>query len=178
MLSNVRLSEVRFSFGAALIALAAFAAAGPAAAADETKRFDDWELQCRDRAPEGFPKCIITQNVVAEETKLGLLSAAIYFRPGVNTPSLGFNLAPQAIKEAGMVLQIDTKPALELPIQSCNPNICVVRAALRDQVLNMLRSGTRGIVGFKIPPDQRVAAQLSLKGFGNAYKALEQRKGR
>ena len=128
MLSNVRLSGVRFSFGAALIALAAFAAAGPAAAADETKRFDDWELQCRDRAPEGFPKCIITQNVTAEESKLGLLSAAIYFRPGVNTPSLGFNLAPQAIKEAGMVLQIDTKPALELPIQSCNPNICVVRA--------------------------------------------------
>jgi invasion protein IalB len=178
MLSNVRLSGVRFSFGAALIALAAFAAAGPAAAADETKRFDDWELQCRDRAPEGFPKCIITQNVVAEETKLGLLSAAIYFRPGANTPSLGFNLAPQAIKEAGMVLQIDTKPALELPIQSCNPNICVVRAALRDQVLNMLRSGTRGIVGFKIPPDQRIAAQLSLKGFGNAYKELEKRKGR
>ena len=129
MLSKVRL----FSLGAALIAFAAFAAAGPAIAADETKRFDDWELQCKDRAPEGFPKCIITQNVVAEDSKLGVLSAAIYFRPGVNTPSLGFNLAPQAIKEAGMVLQIDTKPALELPIQSCNPNVCVVRATLRDQ---------------------------------------------
>ncbi len=51
-----------------------------------------------------------------------------------------------------MVLQIDTKPALELPIQSCNPNVCLVRATLRDQVLNMLRSGNRAIVGFKIPP--------------------------
>src|SRR3954452_4328321 len=115
------LAKVRFSFGAALIALAAFAAAGPAAA-DEKKRYDDWELQCVDRAPEGGPKCIITQNVVAEESKLGLLSAAVYFRPGVNTPSLAFNLAPQAVKEAGMVLQIDTKPALELPIQNCNSN--------------------------------------------------------
>lgn len=177
MLSNVRLSGVRFSFGAALIALAAFAAAGPAAAADETKRFDDWELQCRDRAPEGLPKCIITQNVTDEQSKMGLLSA-IYFRPGVNTPSLGFNLPPQAIKEAGIVLQIDTKPALELPIQACNPNNCFVRAALRDQVLNMLRSGNRAIVGFKIPPGQQGAAQLSLKGFGNAYKELEKRKGR
>ena len=176
MLSIARLCGVRLSFGAALIALATFAAAG-SAAADETQRFDDWELQCKDRAPEGFPKCIITQNVVAEDSKLGLLSAAIYFRPGVNTPSLGFNLAPQAVKEAGMVLQIDIKSTRELPIQSCNPNICVVRAALRDQVLNMFRSGNRGIVGFKIPPDQRIAAQLSLKGFGNAYKALEQRKG-
>ena len=172
------LAKVRFSFGAALIALAAFAAAGPAVAADETKRFEDWELQCKDRVPDGAPKCIITQNVVAEDSKLGVLSAAVYFRPGVATPSLGFNLAPQAVKDAGMVLQIDTKPALELPIQSCNPNNCIVRAALRDQVLSMLRSGNRGIVGFKIPPDQRVAAQLSLKGFGNAYKALEQRKGR
>jgi invasion protein IalB len=176
MLSNAWLSGVRLGLGAALIAFTALTA-GPAAAADETQRFDDWELQCRDRVPEGAPKCIITQNVVAEESKLGLLSAAIYFRPGVNTPSLGFNLAPQAIKESGMVLQIDTKPALEMPIQSCNPNVCLVRATLRDQVLNMFRSGNRAIVGFKIPPDQRIAAQLSLKGFGNAYKALEQRKG-
>jgi invasion protein IalB len=176
MLSIARFPGVRLGLGAALIAFTALAA-NPAAAADETKRYDDWELQCRDRVPEGAPKCIITQNVVAEDSKLGLLSAAIYFRPGVNTPSLGFNLAPQAVKEAGMVLQIDTKPALELPIQSCNPNVCLVRATLRDQVLNMFRSGNRGIVGFKIPPDQRIAAQLSLKGFGNAYKALEQRKG-
>jgi invasion protein IalB len=176
MLSKVWASGLRFSFGAALMAIAAFAAAP--AAADETKPFDDWELQCKDKVPDGFPKCIITQNVVAEESGLGVLSAAIYFRPGVTTPSLGFNLAPQAIKDAGMVLQIDTKPALELPIQSCNPNTCIVRAALRDQVLSMLRSGNRGLVGFKIPPDRRIAAQLSLKGFGNAYKALEQRKGR
>ena len=76
------------------------------------------------------------------------------------------------------MLQIDTKPALELPIQACNPNFCFVRAALRDQVLSMLRSGNRVIVGFKIPPNQQAGAQLSLKGFGNAYKALEQRKGR
>jgi invasion protein IalB len=176
MLSIARLCGVRLSFGAALIALATFAAAG-SAAADEKKRFDDWELQCKDRPPEGFPKCIITQNVVVEDSKLDLLSATVYFRPGVATPSLAFILAPQAVKEAGMVFQIDTKPAIDLPIQSCNPNNCIVRATLRDQVLNMLRSGNRGIVGFKIPPDQRIAAQLSLKGFGNAYKELEQRKG-
>jgi invasion protein IalB len=174
MLSIVRLSGVRSGLGAALMALTALAASP--AAADETKRFDDWELQCKDRPPEGFPKCIITQDVVDEQSKLGVLSA-IYFRPGANTPSLGFNLPQQALKESGLVLQIDTKPALELPIQDCNPSICFVRAALRDQILNMLRSGNRVIVGFKVPPSQQVAAQLSLKGFGNAYKALEQRKG-
>jgi invasion protein IalB len=162
--------------GAALIALAAFAWASPAAAAE--KRFDDWEMQCADRPPEGAPKCIITQNVVSSESNLGVLSIAVYFRPGANTPSLAFNLAPQAIQNAGMVFQIDTKPALEMPIQSCNEKFCSVRATLRDQVLTMLRGGTRGIVGFKIPPDQRIAAQISLKGFSNAFKALEQRKGR
>src|SRR3954469_14408993 len=119
------LAKVRFRFGAALIALAAFAAAGPAGA-DEKKRFNDWELQCKDQVPDGFPKCIITQNVVMEESKLDLLSASVYFRPGVNTPSLAFILAPQAVKEAGMVLQIDSKPALELAILSCNPNNCFV----------------------------------------------------
>lgn len=62
--------SIRFSFGAALLALAALASAGPADAAEE-KRFDDWKLQCADRAPEGFPKCIITQNVVSSETNLG-----------------------------------------------------------------------------------------------------------
>ncbi|EWY36473.1 hypothetical protein N825_26860 [Skermanella stibiiresistens SB22] len=166
---------IRFSFGAALIALTAFAAINPAAAAEE-KRFDDWKLQCADRPAPGVPKCLITQDVVSSETNLGLLSVAIYFRPGSDTPSLGFNLAPQAVKEAGMVLQIDSKPALEMPIQECNPNFCVVRAALRDQVLSMFRSGNRGVVGFQIPPDRRIAAQISFKGFSNAFKALDQRK--
>ncbi|WP_158045926.1 invasion associated locus B family protein [Skermanella pratensis] len=167
--------KIRSRFGAALLALAAFAAAVPADAAEE-KRFDDWKLQCADRAPEGLPKCIITQNVVSSDTNLGLLSVAVYFRPGADTPSLGFNLAPQAVKEAGMVLQIDARPALEMPIQECNPNFCVVRATLRDQVLTMFRNGTRGVVAFRIPPDQRIAAQISFRGFTNAFKALEQRK--
>jgi invasion protein IalB len=175
MVSTAR-SCVRSSLGAALIALAAFAWGSPAVAAE--KRFDDWEMQCADHPPEGAPKCIITQNVVSSDTNLGVLSVAVYFRPGVDTPSLGFNLAPQAVQAAGMVLQIDTKPALELPIQACNEKFCLVRATLRDQVLAMLRGGTRGVVGFKIPPDQRVAAQISLKGFSNAFKALEQRKNR
>jgi invasion protein IalB len=170
-------SMVRLGFGAALFALAVLSVSSIADAAEE-KRFDDWMLRCAERAPPDAPRCIITQDIVSNETNLGIVSAAIYYRPGKNTPTLGFNLAPQAIKQKGMSLQIDDKPSMDMQIQGCNDKFCGVRVNFPDDVMKQFRTGKSGVVSFSVPPEKRIGAKISLKGFSAAMKVLEQRRDR
>ena len=160
------------------LVLALIAVGATAAAEQKATVFKDWALGCDDQGRnctleqrvfvEGFgeaPLVRMTFKVLDAEAK-GQAARSIWVL--VNVP-LGVQLA------AGLKLQVDPSPPLEVAYHHCHSGGCLVLFPLSSSLRKQLSAGQKAAVTFQMLDGRSVGVPVSLEGFADGLAALEER---
>ena len=135
----------------------------------------DWERRCA-RAPEGQPeRCQLFQ--LLEDKNGNPTAQMVLFRlPTGNDVLAGAEITVplETLLTAGLSLRVDDGQPRAYPFTVCTQAGCVARIGFTDEEIGMFKKGAKAtatIVPF-VAPDQKVALDVSLKGFTAGYDAV------
>lgn len=137
--------------------------------------FDAWEQRCI-RAEDGSDPCQLYQllkdtggNAVAEISMFDL--------PEGSEAAAGATIiAPlETLLTENLTLQIDSSAAKIYPFTWCSQLGCVARVGFTAEEVDQFRKGAKAVVTIVpvVAPDQKVALDISLKGFTAGYEAVK-----
>lgn len=161
---------------AALVAMVAgvFAFSLPAMAQEAAPAPEPkWSAQCVSPARSAAPDCSMQQSAVMTQT--GQLLAAVTVRvPGENpAPQLLLQVPAGLFLPAGVVMQIDDKPAQTLPLDTCDQNGCYVTRPLDDALLAAFKAGRKLQVTVQNFSKRPIAIPFVLDGFTASYQNIQ-----
>jgi invasion protein IalB len=172
-----------FAAAAVLLGLPALAPA-PAYAEPriQSERFDDWYYRCvTPEAGKGQaspkPQCEVVQIAQAKQGQetVNVLTISVSETVHENKKAAVITiLAPQNVYlPGGLGLSIDQQNKLGLHYRNCNNAGCWIQHVLDNKTLETLKSGEAGFASIHPINGQNLNIKFSLKGFKEAYKALQ-----
>lgn len=136
-----------------------------------TTTHQDWVSVCQ--TVEGVERCHMAQTLEmeTEQGRNRLLEATIGRVAGANVLQLvlplGVDLRP------GIVMRIDEGKEFTAPYLMCMQGGCTVAIQLDDSLLQAMRAGLKGYVGFRpFNSEQTLVLEMSLRGFTRASNAI------
>ncbi len=134
--------------------------------------YGDWKLRCENRPGAQSTQCAISQNVV-DEASPDIKLSMIVFRTADGKNTLMRVVAPLGILlPRGLGLKIDDADFGRVGFVRCLPSGCVSEVALKDNLLENLRTGkVASFLVFKAQ-EQGVGIPITLEGFAEAYDNL------
>lgn len=118
------------------VAAGALPAAGPALA-EESQRFQDWQLRCQDQGPPEDQGCWIRQEHL-DQSGTKILEIAVLLRDG--QPHLALLVPPQIDRERPVGFRIEGHPEIEARVDNCTQAYCLVVGAMGPEVLEALKA--------------------------------------
>ncbi len=142
-----------------------------------TKDFGAWSLHCQPPRQEGAePLCVIAQTVQSSSNKLLAIISI-----GHQHPSDPYNIVVTLPPNVGFPSSVhirtgaEDKWGVELPWQRCIPGACIAGTELSPATLvHWAGLQTEGKIVFVVGSGDEVGVPITMRGFGDAYKALNQ----
>ena len=148
---------------------------GHTAAGQAVTSYEDWSVQCLESTESGEEKCVLFQHLKVESGQR-LLTMQVSRLPSqenqqsamalVITVPLGVHLP------SGIQLRMDGGTPIELVYERCDQDGCYAGKVLGDSLLEAMMQGDRSQVMFNNLTGKSIAATLSLRGFGEGFRAL------
>jgi invasion protein IalB len=149
----------------------------------QTATFRDWAMLCvdLDSNPSTPDECLLAQPIRASKVDASQLIMAAQLR--VFTPkdsaekkaAMIFLFPPAADKEAGIGLAIDGKELGKGPIAACLKEACQTVMVLSNELINLLKQGSKLTVTFTLKDKGPISVPVSLLGFTAGLDALVKR---
>jgi invasion protein IalB len=170
------ISRISLALAAALVGGAALAQD----AQDEgvTRReFSDWTMLC---SADGA-QCRMEQTGMTPEGESAMAMHVVKLpepqsAEGRTMVAVGSFFVPLGVLlEPGLSLQIDAAEAQSAPYLLCQPNTCIVRVQMDENLVEAFKRGARARFGFVVLRNEQpvqVEASISLSGFTRAYDNL------
>lgn len=131
-----------------------------------------WNVECKPRSGETENICVASQSVTAEKNKNQvIIGVLVAYMPEHPLPHIIFRISPKANINKGAAVKVDEQAFLNVPISSCDKNICEVRSFIPEELLQQMREGNLLKFAFFVG-DKQLIYPVSLKEFDKAYTAL------
>lgn len=158
---------------AGIVALAACAVAGPAAAQGPVKNtFGDWQMRCETPAGAKTEQCAMVQSVQAED-KPNVSLVVIVLKTADGRSRLLRVIAPLGVLlPSGLGLKIDATDVGRAGFVRCLPSGCIAEVVMDDELLGKLRVGQAATFIVFQTPEEGIGIPVSLNGFGTAFDSL------
>jgi invasion protein IalB len=171
-----------FAAAAVLLGLAGLAHSASAEPRIQSERFDDWFYRCV--TPEGTkeqpkPKtqCEAVQIAQTKQGKetVSLLTISVSETVHDNKKNAVLTvLVPQNVHlPSGFGLSIGEQGKVTLRYRNCNNAGCWIQHAIDGKSLEALKSSEAAFASIRLINGQNLNIKFSLKGFKEAFKALE-----
>jgi invasion protein IalB len=173
VLANPLEAARRIALTAAMAAIAAAGANGPASAQGQVKAVHgDWEIRCDTPAGARDEQCALTQYVLAaDQENIGL--NVILLKTADQKARLLRVIAPLGvILPRGLTLQIDDERIGVAEFIRCLPEGCMAEVLLEDALLDQMRKGTTATFIVYQSVEDGIGIPISLTGFSAGYDAL------
>jgi invasion protein IalB len=132
----------------------------------EVTRYKDWTLLCAQS------QCMIQQVLVNPQTQAPIMSVMVAYSVKIKTnPLIVFNLPASTNPKELLTLKIDASDQMAIPDIRCDTQVCSAIANFTPDLAGQFQKGSAIAVTFPLK-DKRLGLQVSLNGFGAAYKAL------
>lgn len=158
-------------------AQAANSAADESSAKMTVKNFGVWSLHCKAaHDPGAEPLCVIAETVQTSDNKTVAVISVGRKHPG-DPLNIVVTLPPNVSFPGAVHIRTaeNDKWGLELPWQRCIPGACIAGGELSPATVAHWSSlQTEGKIVFNDAGGDEAAIPMSLRGFGDAYKALNQ----
>ena len=136
--------------------------------------FDAWEQRCI-RTEDGSDPCQLYQLLKDPEGN-SVAEISMFDLPEGSEASAGATIiAPlETLLTENLTLQIDGGAAKVYPFTWCSQLGCVARVGFTTAEVDQFRKGAKAVVTIipVVAPDQKVALDISLKGFTAGYEAV------
>lgn len=137
--------------------------------------FDAWEQRCI-KAEDGSDPCQLYQ-LLKDAQGNSVAEISIFDLPEGSEATAGATLiAPlETLLTENLTLQIDGGAAKVYPFTWCSQLGCVARVGFTAAEVDQFRKGAKAVVTIVpvVAPDQKVALDISLKGFTAGYEAVK-----
>ena len=137
--------------------------------------FEKWELRCVKTA-DGSDPCQLYQ-LLLDDTGNDVAEISLFSLPAGNAAAAGATVVVplETLLTAAMQFSVDgTKPKL-YPFTFCTRAGCIARIGFTAEDVAQLKAGAGAVMTIvpAVAPDQKVALQVSLKGFTAGYEAVK-----
>ncbi len=176
-----------FAAAAVLFCLGFLAPAASAEPQIQSKRFNDWYYRCvtpevSKRRPHPKAQCETVQIAQTRKgrKRVNLLTVSVSQAVrGKKKNAVLTILAPQNVHlPSGLKLSIGERSKVTLRYRNCNNAGCWIQHAIDRKSLEALKSNEAAFANIRLVNGRKLNIKLSLKGFKEAFKALESRKRR
>jgi invasion protein IalB len=137
--------------------------------------FDAWEQRCI-RTEEGSDPCQLYQ-LLKDANDNSVAEISMFDLPEGSEAAAGATIiAPlETLLTENLRLQIDGGAAKFYPFTWCSQLGCVARVGFTAAEVDQFRKGAKAVVTIvpMVAPDQKVALDISLKGFTAGYEAVK-----
>lgn len=136
--------------------------------------FDAWEQRCV-RTEDGSDPCVLYQllkdkdgNAVSEFTMFNLKDS------GQAVAGATIIVPLETALTENLTMAIDTAKAKVYPFTFCSTIGCVARVGFTAAEIEAFKKGAKAVITIVpiVAPDEKVAAEISLKGFTAGYTAV------
>jgi len=160
----------------ALMALAVFALTG---LANSTQAqgviravFNDWQIRCDTPPGAQYEQCALIQSVIADDRPNVGLTVLVMRTADQKFKLMRVIAPPGVLLPSGLGLWIDTTEVGRAGFVRCIPIGCITEVVLKDDLINMLRTGTTATFTIFQTPEEGIGFPMSLKGFAEGYDKL------
>ena len=136
--------------------------------------YDDWEMQCI-KTKDGKDPCQMYQ-VIKDANGGNVADISLFGLPSGGKAVAGATIMVpmDTLLTQNLTIQVDTSAPRVYPYTFCQPMGCFARIGLTQAELDAYKKGSKATITI-VPlasPNQKVTADISLKGFTNAYDAV------
>jgi invasion protein IalB len=169
---RIKIADMTHKYILVLLALAALVL--PVLPAQSAEGGPMWFTRCEKQDPKSTtpPQCEAFQRLVIKESSQRLAEFAVgYAEKG--QPARGIIVLPLGILlPAGVQMQIDAGKAFKFNVRYCEVSGCYAYVTLNDELLTLMRKGTKAVITFQSTKAQKIQIEMSLKGFGAALEKV------
>jgi invasion protein IalB len=117
--------------------------------------------------------CAVEQSAVVSQT--GQLLASITVRVPADTrrPMLLLQLPVGLFLPAGITVQVDAGAPQQIALQTCDLKGCYAGAALSDEMLGAMKTGTRFAIAFQNVAKENIVIPFGLSNFAETYQRIQ-----
>jgi invasion protein IalB len=130
--------------------------------------YGDWRHQCIEQSGGG-KECFISQFATSKEAQVRGLVTILRSGKGY---AARFEVPIGVYLPAGLALTVDGKDYGVAPFERCFPDRCIAFADLKNETINVLKSGKVATLIVHAAPSQRIFLPISLEGVTAAFRAL------
>lgn len=138
-------------------------------------KFDAWEQRCI-KAEDGSDPCQLYQLLKDGEGN-SVAEISLFDLPAGSEAAAGATIiAPlETLLTENLTLQVDGGAAKVYPFTWCSQLGCVARVGFTAAEIDQFRKGAKGVITIVpvVAPDQKVALDISLKGFTAGFEAVK-----
>ncbi|MGE0152937.1 MAG: invasion associated locus B family protein [Reyranellaceae bacterium] len=135
------------------------------------ENFEKWTLRCFQDA-KGNQACRI-ETVVREQNNRPQLAVVVRPPAAADQPAVATVTPPWGVLLArGIDLQVDTQPAVRVPIRTCLPTGCLADFSLIESLNNQWQKGTTLKLTMAAADGQSLTIEVPLAGYPKAYARL------
>jgi invasion protein IalB len=143
-------------------------------AAKDGDTFQDWTMRCEKAEETGPEQCHVFQNAKDEKTGRDVAQMAVGRVPNDPKPLVIVSLPLGVYLPPGVLIQVDDKEPIRIPIEVCDPAGCRAGFPLTNEVQATFKAGLTANVTVQDAAGRQASVPLSLKGFTAALNALPQ----
>ncbi len=135
--------------------------------------YEDWQLQCA-KSPDGKDPCQMYQ-VIKDQNGGNVADISVIGLPDGSQAAAGLTIMVpmQTLLSQNLVLQVDGGKPMVYPYSFCDPRMmgCFARFGVSSAELDSLKKGSKATITITplANPQQKVKADISLKGFTKAF---------
>jgi invasion protein IalB len=136
--------------------------------------YDSWEMQCI-KTKDGKDPCQMYQ-VIKDANGGNVADISLFGLPAGGKAVAGATIMVpmDTLLTQNLTIQVDSAEPRVYPFTFCQPMGCFARIGLTQGELDAYKKGSKATITI-VPlaaPNQKVTADISLKGFTNAYNAV------
>jgi invasion protein IalB len=135
----------------------------------KAENFDSWSLSCK------TSPCIISQMLlVKKEETTGVVGGLTLTLLPKNQVLLTVRMSDKANTKQGLGIKIDKNKDIRVNIGECTKTACETNIMVDKQLLAEMNTGSiLGVFFFNKDTGKQISLPFSLKGFNNAFIALQ-----
>lgn len=171
---------VNMALGLIAVGLAGFIAAQTVPGlfpGTEPSSYGDWAVRCVEH--KGLPPCDIVQTLTDNKTKKPVMLISYSYAPDRDLYAAQIMLPLGFMLPAGVLIRLDGKTDIKnYAVTRCEPQGCFIEKLATSGELDPLRRAGKGVVVVMGKDGKAIGFPFSLKGFGDALKAMADRNTR
>jgi len=132
-----------------------------------------WSSRCSSAARQSAPECVMEQTAVLNQTGQVVTAISVRLPSAASEPVMMIQVPVGLFLPAGITLQVDERPPVQLTVQTCDLKGCYAGLQIPQDLLGVMKTGKKLAVTFQNLARQNMTVPMTLAQFAEAYQRIQ-----